>query len=100
MPKPPAEFSPFAMTRSTPWRSRRRGRCFATVSRPASPMTSPTKRIVMRPLLGILHGARLADHDDFDLARVLQLALDLARDLGGEDRRLLVRDRLVLHHDP
>ena len=30
---------------------------------------------------------RLANHDHLDLARVLELALDLARDLIGETRR-------------
>jgi hypothetical protein len=32
-------------------------------------------------LLGVLNGARLADDRDLDLARILELVLDLAGDL-------------------
>src|SRR5205814_2431583 len=54
----------------------------------SSPSSSPR---IARPtavpsmsLAGKVHRAGLADDDDLDLSRVLQLALDLARDQVGE----------------
>src|SRR5690242_1489451 len=51
-------------------------------------------------LLRVVHGAGLADHRDPDLARVLELLLDPARDLGGEPLGPRVVDLGVLDHDP
>ena len=47
------------------------------------------------PYLRVLDRARLADHRDLDLPRVLQLLLDLARDLVREQRRARRRRSLV-----
>jgi hypothetical protein len=44
IPIPPAEFSPFAITRSGEWRSRNWGIAWARPSRPARPQMSPMKR--------------------------------------------------------
>src|SRR3989475_12285658 len=43
---------------------------------------------------------RLANHDHLDLARVLELALDLARDLIGETRRGGIVHRIGCDDDP
>src|SRR4051795_9014372 len=44
MPKPPAEFSPLTMTKSSAQSRRSRGRCSSTTARPERPTTSPMKR--------------------------------------------------------
>src|SRR5262245_23469389 len=50
-------------------------------------------------LLRELDRAALPDHRHLDLARILELALDLARDLVREQHRLVVVDLRGLHHD-
>src|SRR3989449_766742 len=50
-------------------------------------------------LAGKIHRARFADHDDLDLAGILQLALDAAGELVGQLGRLAVVDRRRRHHD-
>src|SRR5689334_16110677 len=49
---------------------------------------------------GDLHGARLSDHGDLDLAGVLQGVLDLAGDLVAQQRGGVVVDLLRLDHHP
>ena len=44
-------------------------------------------------LPGVVDGARLADDGDLDLARVLELVLDAARDVLRQPDRFLVGDR-------
>src|SRR5919204_1800271 len=44
-------------------------------------------------LLGVVNGPGLADHGHLDLAGVLELLLDLAGDLAGEGRGVVVVDR-------
>src|SRR5438046_9605778 len=63
-------------------------------ARMASPTTAPSMS-----LAGKIHRAGLADHHYLDLARVLELALDLPGDLLGELARLAVVDRIRRHHD-
>src|SRR5688500_1668121 len=48
MPKPPAEFSPLAITRSMFSRSTMRARCSATTARPGCAKISPIKRRFMK----------------------------------------------------
>src|SRR5918998_3411785 len=45
------------------------------------------------PLSSVVGGARLPDHGDLDLARVLELLLDLARDLVAEQDGAVVVER-------
>src|SRR5436190_21452422 len=45
IPDPPAEFSPFAITRSKPHCERSRGTSVFTTRRPGSPTTSPINKI-------------------------------------------------------
>src|SRR5258708_7910080 len=76
-PKPPAAFSPLQTTRSIAWRRLSSGSSARTTSRPGAPITSAMKRMFsIGALLRVVHGARLADHGDADLAGVLQLLLD------------------------
>src|SRR5215510_15276986 len=65
------------------------------------------RRSVMAPrlpvaphLLRVLDRARLAHHRDLDLARVLELLLDLLGDVARHDLRREVVDVLGLDHDP
>ena len=51
------------------------------------------------PLLGIVDGAGLANHRDLDLAGVLELALDAARDVARQPHGLVVADLLAFDHD-
>src|SRR5262249_46147912 len=51
-------------------------------------------------LLRVLHCPTLPNHGDLDLSGVLELALDLARDLVREQRRLVVSDLRGLHDHP
>jgi hypothetical protein len=52
------------------------------------------------PLLRDLDGPALADHDHLDLARILELILDLARDLVREEDGAVVVDLRRLDDDP
>src|SRR6185295_8096814 len=56
----------------------------------------PSSRVTawLAPLLGVLHGARLADDRDLDLARVGQLLLDLLDDVASESAGRQVVDLL------
>src|SRR3989454_542209 len=63
-------------------------------ARIASPTAAPSMS-----LAGKIHRAGLADHHHLDLAGVLELALDLARDLLGKLARLAVVDRVRGHHN-
>src|SRR5213596_130154 len=99
MPKPPAAFSQFTTQKSMACCSRSRGRSFASAARPGSPKMSPTIRTFML-LLGHLDRARLADHDDLDVAGVLHLGLDAFGDVLGQLVGIEVGDLLGLGHDP
>jgi hypothetical protein len=52
MPKPAAEFSPFAITTSIPCDDRMSARWSATITRPAWPKMSPMKRVDLRNKVG------------------------------------------------
>src|SRR5213594_3437160 len=84
-PMPPATFSPLAVTKSMPRVSRSPGSSCSTAWRPGLPIraSAPTSRT---PLLRVLHGARLADDRDLDLARIGHLLLDLLDHVAGEPR--------------
>src|SRR5712692_7713774 len=62
-------------------------------------MACPTA-VPSMSLAGKIHRARLADDDDLDLPRVLEVAFDLAGDLLGELARLAVVDRGGCDDDP
>src|SRR6266550_5235233 len=51
-------------------------------------------------LPGELNGPCLPDHRDLDLARILQLVLDAARDILRQPHRLLVRDPIAFDDNP
>src|SRR6185437_2881366 len=53
-----------------------------------------------RRLPGVLHRPGLADDRDLDLAWILELLLDLAGDLVGQQRGRVVVDGPRGHHDP
>src|ERR1044071_3369556 len=63
-----------------------------------------SRRRTLRPRRSELHLSsvvgrpRLPDHGDLDLAGVLELLLDLARDLVGEQGRAVVVERVRLDH--
>src|SRR4051794_28012230 len=127
-PMPPAMFSPFAVTKSSPRSSRSPGRTCSTASRPGLPMMSPIIRIRQapgglgasplgglpmpalsrgfgpvtggRPLLRVLDGARLANHRHLDLAWIGQAVLDLLDDVAGESGRGGVVDLFGTNEDP
>src|SRR5690349_3251207 len=65
----------------------------ARISVLSSARIAPPMAVPSISLAGKVHRARLADHHDLDLARILEVALDLARDLLGELARLAVVDR-------
>src|SRR3954447_4307124 len=50
-------------------------------------------------LTSVVGRARLPDHGDLDLSRVLELLLDLARDLVAEQHRAVVVERAGHDHD-
>src|SRR5438552_17533098 len=52
-----------------------------------------------RVLLGVVHGARLADHGDANLTGVFQLLLDAPGDLACQVLRARVVHSRVLHQD-
>src|SRR5258708_5498824 len=66
------------------------GRCWTPSGAPG--------RVPSISLGGIAHRARLADHDDPDVPRILQLGLDFLSDLLGQLRRLGVVHRGGRHH--
>src|SRR5687767_4410362 len=68
-------------------------RCRISCTSPRSPSEA---REAVRALTGVLNGTRLADHGHFDLAGVLQLALDAPGDVFRQPDRLFVRDALAL----
>src|SRR5438876_571439 len=63
----------------------------------SSARIAPPTAVPSISLAGKVHRTRLADDHDFDLPRVLELALDLARDQLGELARLAVVDRVGRH---
>src|SRR5215204_2479505 len=128
-PMPPATFSPFAVTKSTPRSSRMPASSCSTTTRPGLPMMSPIIRIRQAPggrgalpfggfprparslrpltpvrpspvLLRVLDGARLADDRHLDLARVREVVLDLLYDVPGEATGREVVDLLGPDEDP
>src|SRR5436309_1325180 len=52
-----------------------------------------------QPLLRVINRPHLADYSHFDLSRILQLRLDLARDVLRQPDGLLVADLLRVHDD-
>src|SRR3990172_11173255 len=100
MPKPPAAFSPLAMTRLIRYSSIRESRCLEMSLRPTSPMMSPIKSIRTKPLLfRQLHVPALPDHGNLNLARIGQLIMDLFGHLAGNLRCLGIRDILLFNND-
>src|SRR4051812_5366902 len=106
-PRPPAAFSPFAMTKSIPRSLRRAGMKCAAPCRPGWPKISPTTRKRstdarspggagagreaegLNPKLssaGIIHDSHLPDDGHFDLARILHRLLDLLDDIARQAR--------------
>src|SRR5262249_20107467 len=65
-------------------------------NRSRRPRTAGSSR---SPLLRVVHRARLADHGDADLARILELLLDPARDVARQALRARIVDTVVLHDD-
>src|SRR5258706_1554418 len=96
MPNPPAAFSILTIVKSIFRRSIVFSRASLSARRPGFPTTSPTKRM----LTGIFHGASLTDHRHLDLARILELRLDLFRHVFRHPERLVVGDLRRLHDDP
>src|SRR5262245_58160178 len=117
------ETSPTTVTHSAPRASssaRRRSRppasiSVATIRAPSWAKTSAVARPIpfaapvmtadfpasrLMPLLGVLHGPRLADDRHLDLARVRELLLDLAHDVAREAGRRQVVDFFRPHEDP
>src|SRR3954452_20341778 len=107
-PRPPAAFSPLAITQSIPPSCRRAGMMRAAPRRPGWPKMSPTirKRSTAdrspggagagreaegtkpaRSSAGIIHDPHLSDDGHFDLARILHRLLDLLDDIAREARR-------------
>src|SRR4051794_28153458 len=61
------------------------------------------KRFIRRPMVGgslarVVRGARLADDGHLDLARILELLLDLAGDLVRQEDGAVVVERARLDH--
>src|SRR6476660_8730755 len=100
-PKPPAAFSMFTIVKSMRLRSMTRVRASTIARRPGEPTTSPTKRMFIRveALSRVLHGPGLPDHRHLDLAGILQLGLDLLRDVARQPQSLVVRDAGRLDDD-
>src|SRR5947208_2144567 len=65
---------------------------------PSCPCSTSAGRVVMASS-GKVHRPRLANEHDLDLARVLQLGLDAARDLLRERRHATVVHVVGNHHD-
>src|SRR3990167_2774786 len=95
MPKPPAAFSPLAMTRFIRYSSISESRCLEMSLRPTSPMMSPMKSIRTKPLhngdrfqicplFRQLHVPALPNHSNLDLARIGQFIMDLFGHLAGD----------------
>src|SRR5512143_3878116 len=85
-PKPAAAFSTLTITKSIPMEETISGRRSLMARRPGEPKMSATKRMFTRASAGVFHGARLADHHDLDLPRVLELPLHAAGDVARELR--------------
>src|SRR5512137_965961 len=90
MPLPPAAFSPLAMIRDGLCFLIRPGRNLSMARRPGRPMTSPRNRTPNSA--GIFDRPHLTDDRDLDLAGIVELGLDLGRDLLGQEGRLIVGD--------
>src|SRR5579875_1337833 len=99
IPLPPEAFSPLATTNCTAPAATRRETTAATARRPGRPTTSPRKSSRTPPSAGDVACARLADHRHLDLAGIGHLLLDLARDIPGEQPRLLVGNRARIDDD-
>src|SRR5687768_8559812 len=98
-PKPPAAFSMFTIVKSTLRRSMsgRRGR--SSARRPGEPTTSPMKRTFIARSTRVLDLTGLPDHGDLYLTGILQLRLDLLRDVARQPEGLVVRDSVRLDDD-
>lgn len=83
MPKPAAEFSPLAITRSMEWSFIRSGRRSLTMVRPGRPKMSPMKRIFM--LLGAARGLGEALVDGITRVEEIGVGLGKAKPLNTED---------------
>src|SRR5579885_2582760 len=99
IPLPPEAFSPLATTNCTAPAATRRETTAATARRPGRPTTSPRKSSRTPPSARDVACARLADHRHLDLAGIGHLLLDLARDIPGEQPRLLVGNRARIDDD-
>src|SRR5690606_30677124 len=120
-----AALSPWTMAGSASSCFRRTGSRRRTARRAVFPTTSPTNRMrTARPpcisrrrcghrrpapappqrrsprLPGVVHGPRLPDHHDLDLARILHLVLNAAGDVPGQRVGLVVADAVRLDDDP
>src|SRR3989304_2134210 len=107
MPKPPAAFSPFAITRLIRYSSTTVSSFFAMIFRPASPIMSPIKRIRIFPLIpspltgegqggGVsalfrqLHIPAFPYHCYLDLARICQFIMYLLCHIACDLRSLCI----------
>src|SRR5687768_15419894 len=64
-----------------------------------SPVLASSARNARATLTSVVGGPRLPDDGDLDLARVLELLLDLPRDLVGEQDGAVVVERAGRDHD-
>src|SRR5512134_1596261 len=99
MPMPPEAFSPLATTKSTRKRSTRRGTSSSMARRPGDPTMSPTNRMRMPGLPGVVHRTGFPDDGYFDLPRVGELPLDLLGHVPAEQSGLLIPHLLALHDE-
>src|SRR5690242_10024477 len=90
MPFPPEAFSQLAITKSTPASACRRAVTTAAARRPGLPTMSPRKSRRIRHSPGDVARSGLPDDGHLDLPRVGHLLLDLAGDVAGEERGLVV----------
>src|SRR5512136_2395861 len=97
MPLPPAAFSPLAMTIAGRCFLMRPGRNLSRARRPGRPTMSPRKRTPSSA--GIFDRPHLPDDGDLDLARVIELGLDLRRRLLGQEGGPVVGDLEGLDDD-
>src|SRR5688572_5216698 len=84
-PRPPAAFSPLAITTSRLNSRRKPGSIALRAFRPGSPTTSPMKNMRKQAsLAGNLRGAGLAHDGYLDLAGILHRLLDLLAYVAGQ----------------
>src|SRR5215471_3855406 len=101
IPKPPAAFSMLTTVKSIRRLSMSGSSASWSARRPGAPTTSPTKSRFMRDASArVLHGARLPNDRDLDLAGILELRLDLLGHVAGEPERLVVGQARRLDDDP